>query len=86
MVLRLPKIGNFGIILVMPKRPKHKMSMEDRAKQFASFAALGDLSVAYAKKEQELLDQLNDRYASLEECRALSLTEETDSIRLKRQV
>ncbi|MCQ2521215.1 MAG: hypothetical protein MJ105_02455 [Lachnospiraceae bacterium] len=51
----------------MPKRPAHKMSMESRAKQFAPFAALGNLSKAYEKIEREMEESLEPKYASPEE-------------------
>ena len=38
----------------MGKRPRFKMTMEDRAKQFAPFAALGDLSEAFSKVEEAM--------------------------------
>ena len=51
----------------MPKRPARKMSMEARAKQFAPFAALGDLSEAYEKIERELEEKLTVQFATPEE-------------------
>lgn len=41
----------------MPKRPKAKMPIEERAKQFSPFAALKGLPDALAAKEKILVDK-----------------------------
>ena len=41
----------------MGHKPKHKMPIAERAKQFAPFAAIKGLEAALKKKEQELIKQ-----------------------------
>lgn len=41
-------------------RPKNKMPISERAKQFMPFSALKGLDEAIAKKEEELLKKLED--------------------------
>ena len=38
----------------MGKRPRHKMPISERAKQFAPFAAIRGLEEALRKKEEEM--------------------------------
>lgn len=38
----------------MGKRPRHKMPISERAKQFAPFAAIRGLEEALRKKEEEI--------------------------------
>ena len=42
----------------MASKPKHKMPIEERAKQFMPFAALSGLPEALAKKEKVLVPKI----------------------------
>lgn len=46
----------------MPTRPPQKMTMAERAKQFAPFSALGGLDEALAKMEREIEARQEKKY------------------------
>lgn len=45
----------------MAEKPREKMSMEERAKQFSSFAALKGLDSALRRKEWEVEERIRAR-------------------------
>ncbi len=49
----------------MPKKPSEKMSIEDRAKQFAPFSALKGLDEALKKKEWEMESRMKKAQTSV---------------------
>ena len=51
----------------MAGRPRNRMSIEQRAKQFMPFAALRGLPEALARKEQEMACQMELPKEALEE-------------------
>lgn len=53
----------------MAKKPTHKMSIENRAKQFMPFAALKGLEEALEKKEKEieLKNSISSSYADIKD-------------------
>lgn len=51
----------------MPKKPDAKMSIEDRAKQFAPFSALKGLDEALEQKEREVESRLKAKHHVVKE-------------------